>query len=63
MTAPTKLDLRSEEQKLLDMEVHETFEIYDMIILRVIGGWLYTSYGFDQSVSATTFVPLPKEHS
>ena len=61
MTAPTKLDLRTEEQKLLDMGVHEIFPFNYGEILRVVGGWIYTTYANNDKAVCSTFVPFPKE--
>lgn len=49
-----------EQLELINMELHEEFYLSakGINILRVIGGWVYTS-----NTGSSTFVPLPKEHS
>ena len=53
MPEPIKLDLRSELQKLRDMEMHASFYMDDISILRVLGGWIYSTYtSLDANVSS-----------
>ena len=55
----SKLGLRIEEEKLLAMRIHESFELDNgsIDILRVVGGWIYTSYNFNiDGCFSTTFV-------
>ena len=62
-----ELDKKNKElaKELYNMELHEEIEVTELCyVVRVIGGWIYKFYKFEDSVNglvlilvSTTFVP------
>ena len=49
-----------DESHLLTMRTNKTVELGNVSILKVMGGWIYYTYGPDIDISAV-FVPEPEE--
>jgi len=49
------------EQELLDMKLHKKMKVGNIVILKVIGGWIYWNECLEKNAMAGVFVPNSKE--
>lgn len=49
------------EQELRGMRLHKKMEVGSIVILKVLGGWIYWNEGLDKGAMAGVFVPNSEE--
>ena len=49
------------EQELRNMKLHKTMKVGNIVILKVLGGWIYWNECLTKGTMAGVFVPNPEE--
>jgi hypothetical protein len=49
------------EQELRNMKLHKTMKVGNIVILKVLGGWIYWNQCLTKETSAGVFVPNSEE--